>query len=132
MNRIFLSYSIKDYGFARNLQQALHQANMEGFFEADSIPAGADLKEVVREKLRNSSALVVLLSENALSNSWLLFEVGLAEAMGKRIIPIVLPGANIDNSIPNAITDLQVVDARNKPLKDTVEELREIVALGES
>lgn len=122
MHKVFLSYSYKDAGFAVQLQKALGENTVKGFLDKYDLAIGSVLRNTVREEIKKASAVVVLLSEASSTNAHVLFEVGAAEGLGKKIIPIILPGMEMQ-ALPEVFHNIQELDAREKSIQEIAQEL---------
>ena len=124
MNKpIFLSYARDDYAYAYQLQLGLAGINIVGWMDKADIAAGDAIGTEVRSALQKSAAFVLLVSPNSVSNSWINFEVGAAQALQKPIIPIFLEGSEL----PETLHGIQFLDARDKPIEHVVHELEQAV-----
>lgn len=89
-NKIFLSYSFKDRPWVNEFATVLEQEGIDVWFDYHEISLGETIKERIKEALRASSTLVVILSSNSVQSPWIFFELGAAVADNKRIIPVVI------------------------------------------
>lgn len=87
--KIFISYSRDDASYARQLVDALTSEGVDIWFDREQIAAGEPIRAKLARALRDSDVIISLVSPNSLDNPNLLFELGAAVGMGKRIIPIV-------------------------------------------
>jgi len=55
-----------------------------------------------------------------------MFEVGVAQGLGIKIIPILLPGATFDESLPEILKGVQVLDARKIPISEVAKRIKAI------
>lgn len=123
MHKVFISYSSKDTAFAAQLERLLHKTNVRGFLDQSDIAAGAGLSTLIRDEINSATALLVLLSEDAVKSNWVLFEIGLAQSLGKPIILILLPATDLDNSVLDLVNGYRVIDARNRSIPEIAEEI---------
>lgn len=123
MHKIFISYSQSDQKEAKRLVAALRSTDIVGWLDAADIAAGASIPSAIRNALLESSAMVVLLSPSALQSNWVQFEIGAAEALGKKIIPVIISGSLAESGIPEILKDRKVIDARNRPQTVVAEEI---------
>ena len=56
-------------------------------------------------------------------SAWVQFEIGAAEALGKKIIPVIVSGKNLEGELPDILKDRQVIDARDRPSGDVVRDV---------
>lgn len=122
MHKVFISYSSKDTAFAAQLERLLHKTSVSGFLDQSDIAAGAGLS-LIRDEINSASALLVLLSDDAVKSNWVLFEIGLAQSLGKPIIPILLPTTDLDKSALDWVKGYHVIDARNRSIPEIAEEI---------
>lgn len=123
MHKIFISYSQSDQEEAKRLVAALRATDLVGWLDAADIAAGASIPSAIRNALLESSAIVVLLSPSALQSNWVQFEIGAAEALGKKIIPVIISGSLAESGLPEILKDRKVIDARNRPKTVVAEEI---------
>ena len=77
--------------------------------------------------MQTSSAVVVLLSPEALLSYGVQFEVGAAEALNKRIIPVVVGGENIQDIAPDILKQRQWVDVRDRSPDQIADEIKRVL-----
>lgn len=110
---VFVSYSAKDRPWASELVDALKNEGVRAWFDEENLRPGEKLSESIEEALRESRAVVFLLTPEYLNSPSASFEVGAALGANKKIIPILrkdversrLPGmwkrfASLDESSP--------------------------------
>lgn len=71
---VFISYAHSDSGEAERLVKALRATNVAGWLDAADISGGEGVPSAVRDALKRSSAVVVLLSPHALNSRWVQFD----------------------------------------------------------
>lgn len=86
---IFLSYSNKDKSWVAEFVSALKEAGIKTWFDVHELAPGERWDEKIQQALRESSVIVVILSENSVDSPWIFFELGAAIADKKRIIPVL-------------------------------------------
>lgn len=91
--RVFLSYSSQDRESAVRVADALAESGVECFLDQRDLTVGDPFVERLMAELENCMAVVLLISEEALSSQWVPFEVGYAMALGKRILPFISEGS---------------------------------------
>jgi hypothetical protein len=124
MSKIFISYARSDSAEAERFVEALRAANVTGWMDQADITAGDSVSSAVRSALKGSSAVIVLLSPSALHSKWVQFEIGAAEALGKKILPIIVSGDLLEEQFPEILKELKWIDARHKPHADVIHELK--------
>jgi len=123
MFNVFISYARSDSDEAERLVRALRAGNVTGWLDQADIAAGDSVPSAVRGALKESSALVVLLSPNALQSEWVQFEIGAAEALGKKIVPVIVSGEHLEEQFPDILKDRNWIDARHRSHADVVRDL---------
>ena len=125
MAEFFISYAHSDSDEAQRLVKALSAINIVGWLDTADIAAGTGIASDVRDALKKSDAVVVLLSPRALDSEWVQFEIGAAEALGKKIIPVIVSGEHLEQQFPDILKDLAWIDARGRPETEVVKEVEQ-------
>lgn len=130
MNRkVFISFDYNDAAFANALKSALHDKQV--YIASDVVSREVEpsyIKKAVLEKIKTADAVVVLLSKNAIQRHWVLFEMGVAQGLDKQVIPVLTPGTKMNKLITRVLGDIPILDANNKSISQTVDELQGILA----
>lgn len=113
---VFLSHSSRDADVVRALKEVLAQHTqgaIEWWLSSDgqSIRGGKNWRSEVEQALRDCHLLFILFTPTARQSAWVQFEAGFADALGKDIVPIALPGFDID-SIPGPLQHKQGFNLR--------------------
>jgi hypothetical protein len=93
--KVFVSYSGRDAAVAEEIAHALRGVQtprrVKTFLDKDIKP-GEDFRKAIHANLETSDAvLVVVASPEAASNSWVSYEIGMAEGLNK---PVILAASN--------------------------------------
>jgi len=123
MFNVFISYAHSDREEAERLVKALRAGSIAGWLDKADIAAGNSIPSAVRDALKRSSAVVVLLSPRALQSEWVQFEIGAAEALGKKIVPVLISGEHLEKQFPDFLRNRQWIDARHRSHEDIVRDL---------
>jgi nucleoside 2-deoxyribosyltransferase len=88
--KVFVSYSNRDAAIAEKIASALRGVQtprkMSTFLYGD-VKKGEDFRESIYTEIQTSDAiLVVAASPEAISNSWVSYEIGMAEGLDKPVI----------------------------------------------
>ena len=119
----FISYSHQDREWARKFARALKDRNASVWFAEDEIAPGDQFTEAMNEGLRSSKTVAIVLSGKSSEMPQLLFEMGAAIGMGKRVVPIVPTGLDpADFPIPLRLRRFLL---RGKPEETAAELLAE-------
>jgi|APFre7841882630_1041343.scaffolds.fasta_scaffold121537_2 hypothetical protein len=87
---IFISSSSKmDRVWVKEFASALKEAGITNFFEIGDMKPGERWQEQMQEALRDSRTFVLILSGPGDVSPWISFELGVALADRKKIIPVV-------------------------------------------
>jgi DNA-binding NarL/FixJ family response regulator len=117
--RIFISHSAKDKHLAQDLAQRLKEAGATVIVDQTDFSPGKELRHKLRETLSTADEVVVLLTDNSAHSPWTRYEIGVADALNKRVTPVVVNegvqnfvpmiGANIVryNALPEYISSLR-------------------------
>ncbi len=109
---------MEDREFARRLYNALGAERVAGWMDEPYPATGLRVSRSIREAISSASTMVVLLSPSASSSEWVNFELGVAQALNRPIIPVILPGHTFEDSVPEHLRDLQVLDCNRMPLRE--------------
>jgi hypothetical protein len=89
--QIFISYSHEDAPWVRKFAEALRRQNLNVWLDEWRIAAGDSVANALETALRDSDAIVAVVSPSNARSPNVYFELGVALGMGKRLIPIVSP-----------------------------------------
>lgn len=89
MAGIFLSFSHRDSALAERIEAELEKLGHPTFNPSKDIAPGQDWREAMRAAIERTDMLLVLISSShAASSSWMGYEVGMAEALGKPVVTL--------------------------------------------
>jgi hypothetical protein len=129
----FISYSSRDQHNISELSSRLNQAGINHWWdrieESDrksGIMGGDEWEKKIRSELRQSTHLVIYVSQNALESKWVHREILFADTvMNIPLIPI-LAHTNIDGGdLPLPLIGIQMIEAYNDP--DYIDKLIEVL-----
>jgi len=127
MLRVFISHSYDDHEYAERLRGALEKLDIGSAFDPVETTSGETVSKTIRKRIEAADAVVILLSKRALESGWVMFELGIAEALGKKVVSVVLPGIDVDK-LDYIERDRAVMSGRTlSPLK-TARRISELVA----
>jgi TIR domain-containing protein len=96
--KVFISYSSKDEALATKLVESLEDAGLDAWYKKREIMPGDNWAEKIAQGLKESNAMVVLVTPDALESDAVQSNISYAlseKAFSKRLIP-VLVGASED------------------------------------
>ena len=87
---LFLSHSARDAALAGRLEKALAKLGFSTFDPTRDIKPGDDWRASIHAAIRRSDVLLLLVaSPDSAATSWMGYEAGIAEALGKRVVALV-------------------------------------------
>jgi energy-coupling factor transporter ATP-binding protein EcfA2 len=99
---VFLSYSVADQRFAKDLASVLGKTGMDVWWDLKNIPIGADWIEFLLDKVATSVCTVVLWSRNSVKSEWVMREAT-AALRRKVLCPVLIE----DVAIPETFARIQ-------------------------
>ncbi len=124
MSDVFISYAHVDARSAAKVAEALKAVGYSVFLD-QFLVGGTDFQREIHERLRTSSAVVVLLSNGARKSDWVQDEIATAIAHGKRIVPVMLDAEAKNNLVWPLVATRQAISAINGLDDDS---LRQVIA----
>jgi hypothetical protein len=116
MATLYLSYKQEDAALAKSLATELESMGHRAVYDAVALAPGQNWRDVLLKALSSSDAVVVLLTERALSSHFVMGEIGAARALyhsfGRMLLLPVLVG---DMPEPTVISDLFSVRLQPDP-----------------
>jgi len=73
----------------RDLARRLKDVGVHTTYSKLTLSAGSDYEKAFRE-LRNADELIVIVSSNSVDDFWMMFEIGAAFSLRKKITPVVV------------------------------------------
>ena len=98
--KVFISYSQEDKKYASLIAERLRDAGHEVWYDAWALRLGDNLIEKINEGLKDTDALIVIVSEHSLRSKWVMHEFS-ALALGdlsskkSRIIPVLIDKTSV-------------------------------------
>jgi len=90
--KIFISHSGADRQWVEQIDVIAKNSGIDAYFYEHDPQPGKYIAEKVKQAIRDSDSLVVLLTHNSQFSPYVQQEIGFAEAIRKLIIPLVQPG----------------------------------------
>jgi len=107
-NRVFLSYAAEDRAWVKEFTSALHDAGVNGFFDAAELSPGEPWADRLEQALRQSRVLVLIISPSTAGSPRTLFELGAAVGANKRVIPVLVDDVPSD-ALPPLVRKYQIL-----------------------
>jgi hypothetical protein len=97
----FISHITAESPIALVLQQYLRKAYPNDFpvfvsTDSESIPGGAGWWQHIRDSIKERQIVLVLLSDESVSQEWINFEAGVGDGSGAKVIPIAIKNFRFD------------------------------------
>lgn len=89
-HNVFISASHKDRDLARDLERRLKKVGVRSTYSEMTRSAGADYEKVFMNLLKKADEIILILSSDSVDNPWMMFEIGAASSLRKRITPLVV------------------------------------------
>jgi hypothetical protein len=93
--KVFISSTYRDIDVARDLARRIMEAGVRVFpVDQTSAPEDSRARSVTRS-LREADEVIVILTDNSVNSPWVLYEMGAASGLHKRVTPLVV---NVEDS----------------------------------
>lgn len=86
---LFISYSSRDQEKANKINEEAKKVGLKPFLAPKNIKGGEIGIEKIKDAIRNSAEVVVLVSKNSLASGWVFAEWGAAWILNKHITPLL-------------------------------------------
>lgn len=110
---ILVSYSRADLEFTKKLQKALEARMVSVWFDTN-IMFGDKIAHVIEKQILACDQIIVVVTPNSLDSEWVNWEIDIALAANKRVIPLLLKG----NSLHPQLDGRLCVDFRRNDLAE--------------
>lgn len=123
--KVFLSYSRKDAPFVRDLSADLEERGIDVWLDTDDLSSADDdrWRRSVVQGIRESVALVVVLSPDSVHSGSVEREITIAAEMARRIIPIVHRACELQDGFLFELAGVQRVDFVEQTYDDALAQL---------
>ena len=112
---LFISYSRKDFDEVSSILETIKTAipNLSYWFDIDGIESGDEFEDKIISAIDNSSYVLFALSENSIQSQWTKDEVMYAKNTDKKVIPILLKGAQMKGWFLFKFGRIDCIDSTN-------------------
>ena len=97
MSQIFISYARKDLSYVRKIVTSLDARDCDVWIDLDDIPKGEDWEQEIYQNINKAEAFLFMLSPDSIASEMCNKEIRHAVENGKRILPIVVREAEVEN-----------------------------------
>lgn len=87
---VLISASHKDRDLARDLARRLKKAGIHSTYSELALSAGSDYEKTLMDLLKETDEIVLMVTSHSVDNFWMMFEIGAASSLRKRITPVVV------------------------------------------
>jgi hypothetical protein len=97
MTHVFISYKrdTANKRFVNKMTEYLTQAGFDPWIDTAELQAGEDWREAIDQAIRDSLALIVVLTPEAVMSQYVTYEWAFALGVGKDVIPILYKDAQL-------------------------------------
>lgn len=126
MGYAFISYSTQNTEIAFSLRALLEKHNIDSWIAPNNIPAGYRYAQVINQAVRQSSCLILLLSESSQNSSFVAKEVERAIHYRKLVLPVQIDNVVLNDEFEFYISTNQIVSIRT--VDEGSEEIQKLLA----
>jgi WD40 repeat protein len=119
---VFISYAWTDIGFARDLNDALHELKREAWIDLCSIPDSAEWRKEIFAAIEAADNFLFIISPDSLHSSMCGQEVARAVASKKRILTVLYHEVDTREMFPG-LGEIQWISYPQLGLKETIRNL---------
>lgn len=121
MKNVFLSYARSNEPLAAALGAEMAKLQIGVFDPARDLAAGENWLAAIKSAIRKANAVVVLADNNAQS-SWVTYETGMADGLGKQLLVLRPEGTQV-SALPAEFMSNQMIVFRPKFLASAAKEI---------
>lgn len=112
---VFISYSRKDFDEVSALLETIRREvpGLSVWFDINGIESGDDFEEKIISAIDSSSYVLFALSDNSLESEWTKKEVMYAKNTDKRVVPVLLKGAQLKKWFLFKFGTIDCIDSTN-------------------
>ena len=121
---VFISYAYRNKAEADVICAGLEQAGIRCWYAPRDIAPGDSWAEAIVTGIEAAKIMVVVVTESSVQSRQVLNEIACAVSAGVTIIPFRLTSSELSKSMKYYFSSVHWLDAVNKPLKDSVADLK--------
>ena len=131
--QVFISYTCEDKDLARKLSRRLQDAGFDVWLDENNILPGDNWAEKVSQALKESQAMVVLVSPAAMDSKWVRHEIefalGAKEYSGRLVPVFVGPRDRIpEDRLPWILRRLKGIELTDQTEEQSLREVTEVLS----
>ena len=126
--RYFISYSGKDLDMAKKLKKDLEISGFKIWMDKDDIGPGTTWDDAIERNIRQSAAVLYLVSLTSRSSPHVLRELEFAQIYRKNIIPLWVRGDTVwPNVVAFGLSSTKYIDLRGNSYNKGIHELNQLL-----
>lgn len=125
MAQIFISFKHDDGDFAELLKGKIERAGFTAWLD-DNIQAGEEWREMIDLAIRDSAALVVIMTPEARASEYVTYEWAYALGTGVPVVPVLRKDTTPLHPRLEVLQYLDFSSSKHRPWGELIERLREI------
>ena len=110
---VFISYKSEEQSYADALKRLLEGNGIKTWMAPYDIPGGSEYGAVIIRAIKDSSGMVLLLSEMAQTSQHILREMDIATNAGKVVIPLRIDNSQLTDSFEYRLLTTQIVAVKS-------------------
>ena len=126
-DQIFISYSSRDAGFVSRLASSLEQAGISTWVDRKRIAGGDQWMESLANAMDCSSAVILVISPDAVKSRWVMNEISFATRRGMRVMPVICRDTQIPALFDFSIGGIQRIDFTKGTFQDALNSLTQAI-----
>lgn len=126
LQHVFISYKHEDHAFANKL---IHQVQVAGFrvwIDNEQLRAGENWREAINDAIRDSFALILIITPEARLSEYVTYEWAFAQGAGVKVIPIMLRETPFLHPQLDVLQYLEFTDTASAPWDRLIRRLQEV------
>ena len=109
MTKLFISYSSRDAELAARLEASIEALGSSVYNPLREMTPGSDFRKSIQAAIRRSDALIAIVSSpDSAANSWISYELGMAEAAGKDVLIVATQDYGVKD-LPSDLAGWKIV-----------------------
>jgi hypothetical protein len=123
---VFISYKHEDRVFASQLIRQVQTAGFRVWIDDEQLRAGENWREAINTAIRQSFALILVLTPDARTSEYVTYEWAFAQGAGIKVIPVMLRATSFLHPQLEMLQYLDFTHADQQPWDRLIQRLREV------